>query len=74
MNEGRVDGGVMIEGPFKKQVEEKNGPYHHLVNDVVYNEFAVIKTWPLLIKKSRNLRMHMTKRSNNCKKKKKRMS
>lgn len=51
VNEGRVDGGVMIEGPFKKQVEEKNGPYHHLVNDVVYNEFAVIKTWPLFNKK-----------------------
>lgn len=51
VNEGRVDGGVMIEGPFKKQVEEKNGPYHHLVNDVVYNEFALIKTWPLFNKK-----------------------
>lgn len=51
VNEGRVDGGVMIEGPFEKQVNAADGPYHHLVNDVVYNEFAVIKTWPLFNKK-----------------------
>lgn len=51
VNEGRVDGGVMIEGPFEKQVTAEDGPYHHLVNDVVYNEFAVIKTWPLFNKK-----------------------
>ncbi len=51
VNEGRVDGGVMIEGPFKKQVVEPDGPYHKLENEVVYNEFAVIKTWPLFNKK-----------------------
>jgi L-cystine transport system substrate-binding protein len=51
VNEGRVDGGVMIEGPFQKQVVDENGPYHHLANDIVYNEFAVIKTWPLFNKK-----------------------
>lgn len=51
VNEGRVDGGVMIEGPFKKQVVEPDGPYHKLANEVVYNEFAVIKTWPLFNKK-----------------------
>ncbi|MGG2197525.1 transporter substrate-binding domain-containing protein [Paenibacillus validus] len=51
VNEGRVDGGVMIEGPFNKQVVEPDGPYHKLANDVVYNEFAVIKTWPLFNKK-----------------------
>lgn len=51
VNEGRVDGGIMIEGPFKKQVVDKDGPYHKLANDVVYNEFAVIKTWPLFNKK-----------------------
>ncbi|WP_102271763.1 transporter substrate-binding domain-containing protein [Cytobacillus massiliigabonensis] len=51
VNEGRVDGGVMIEGPFEKQVTADDGPYHHLKNDVVYNEFAVIKTWPLFNKK-----------------------
>jgi L-cystine transport system substrate-binding protein len=51
VNEGRVDGGFMIEGPFKQQVVDQNGPYHNLVNDVVYNEFAVIKTWPLFNKK-----------------------
>lgn len=50
VNEGRVDGGVMIEGPFEKQVTAEDGPYHHLKNDVVYNEFAVIKTWPLFNK------------------------
>lgn len=47
VNEGRVDGGVIIEGPFKKQVIAEDGPYHNLVEDVVYNEFDVIKTWPL---------------------------
>jgi L-cystine transport system substrate-binding protein len=51
VNEGRVDGGVMIEGPFKQQVLDKNGPYYKLKNEVVYNEFAVIKTWPLFNKK-----------------------
>lgn len=51
VNEGRVDGGVIIEGPFEKQVTAEDGPYHHLVNDLVYNEFAVIKTWPLFNKK-----------------------
>lgn len=28
-----------------------DGPYHNLVDDLVYNEFAVIKTWPLFNKK-----------------------
>lgn len=51
VNEGRVDGGVIIEGPFEKQVIAADGPYHNLINDVVYNEFAVIKTWPLFNKK-----------------------
>ncbi|MFJ7936596.1 transporter substrate-binding domain-containing protein [Sporosarcina sp. NPDC096371] len=51
VNEGRVDGGVIIEGAFEKQVTAADGPYHNLVNDVVYNEFAVIKTWPLFNKK-----------------------
>ncbi|ETT87483.1 transporter substrate-binding domain-containing protein [Viridibacillus sp. FSL R5-0477] len=51
VNEGRVDGGVMIEGPFNQQVTAKDGAYHKLENDIVYNEFAVIKTWPLYNKK-----------------------
>lgn len=51
VNEGRVDGGVIIEGPFEKQVTAEDGPYHNLVGEVVYNEFAVIKTWPLFNKK-----------------------
>lgn len=55
VNEGRVDGGVMIEGPFKNQVLAKDGPYHHLADEVVYNEFAVIKTWPLFNKNEQEL-------------------
>jgi len=51
VNEKRVDGGVMIEGPFKQQVLAEDGPYYNLKDDVVYNEFAVIKTWPLFNKK-----------------------
>jgi len=51
VNEGRVDGGVMIEGPFKQQVLANDGAYHNLKDEVVYNEFAVIKTWPLFNKK-----------------------
>ncbi|AHN23812.1 MULTISPECIES: transporter substrate-binding domain-containing protein [Lysinibacillus] len=51
VNEGRVDGGVMIEGPFKQQVLAEDGAYHNLKDEVVYNEFAVIKTWPLFNKK-----------------------
>lgn len=47
VNEGRVDGGISIEGPFEKQVIAEDGPYHNLVKEVVYNEFDVIKTWPL---------------------------
>ena len=51
VNEGRVKGGVILEGQFDQQVKADNGQYHNLVNDVVYNEFAVIKTWPLFNKK-----------------------
>ncbi|MCH1625471.1 transporter substrate-binding domain-containing protein [Ferdinandcohnia quinoae] len=54
VNEGRVDGGVMIEGPFEKQVKAEDGAYHNLVNDVIYNEFDVIKTWPLFNKKEQD--------------------
>ena len=51
VNEGRVDGGVSLEGQFKQQVLAEDGPYHNLKDQVVYNEFAVIKTWPLFNKK-----------------------
>lgn len=51
VNEGRVDGGVIIEGPFQKQVLAEDGPYYNIKDEVVYNEFAVIKTWPLFNKK-----------------------
>jgi len=54
VNEGRVDGGVMIEGPFKQQVLADDGAYHNLKDEVVYNEFAVIKTWPLFNKKEQD--------------------
>ena len=50
VNEGRVDGGVIIEGPFQKQVLDEAGPYFNIKDEVVYNEFAVIKTWPLFNK------------------------
>ncbi|HZW69150.1 MAG TPA: transporter substrate-binding domain-containing protein [Pseudogracilibacillus sp.] len=48
--ENRVDGGIIIEGSFNRQVLEDEAPYHHLKDDVVYNEFDVIKTWPLFNK------------------------
>jgi L-cystine transport system substrate-binding protein len=51
VNEGRVDGGIYLGATYEKQVLEKDGPYHNLANDVVYNEFAVVKTWPLFNKK-----------------------
>ncbi|MCB2294838.1 transporter substrate-binding domain-containing protein [Clostridium algoriphilum] len=51
VNEGRVDGGVTIQGLFDKHVTAEDGQYHKLANSVVYNEFAVIKTWPLFNKK-----------------------
>ena len=51
VNEGRVDGGVQIEGSFTGQVLTEGGPYYNLKDEVVYNEFAVIKTWPLFNKK-----------------------
>lgn len=51
VNEGRVDGGVALEGQFKQQVLAEDGPYYNLKDEVVYNEFAVIKTWPLFNKK-----------------------
>lgn len=51
VNEGRVDSAVMIEGLYNRQVVDESGPYHHLQDDVVYNEFAVIQTWPLFNKK-----------------------
>ena len=51
VNEGRVDGGVIIEGAFAGKVLEVGAPYSNLKDAVVYNEFAVIKTWPLFNKK-----------------------
>lgn len=51
VNEGRVDGGVMIEGSFNGQVNAEGAPYTNLKDDVVYNEFNVIRTWPLFNKK-----------------------
>lgn len=50
VNEGRVDGGVELEGRFKNLVLSESGPYHNLANDLVYNEFTVIKTWALFNK------------------------
>ncbi|OOM79289.1 L-cystine-binding protein TcyJ precursor [Clostridium puniceum] len=55
INEGRVKGGVSLESQFDKQVRASDGQYHNLVNDIVYNEFAVIKTWPLFNKKQQEL-------------------
>lgn len=55
VNEGRVDGAVIIEASFNQQVASEEGPYHHLKDDVVYNEFDVIKTWPLFNKKEQQL-------------------
>lgn len=54
VNEGRADGGVMMEGAFNSQVVDKGSPYHKLANDVVFNGFAVIKTWPLFNRKEQN--------------------
>lgn len=51
VNEGRVEGGIMIEASFKRQVLDEGAPYANLKDDLVYNEFAVIKTWPLFNKK-----------------------
>jgi L-cystine transport system substrate-binding protein len=51
VNEGRVDGGIYLGATYEKQVLAKDGPYHNLANDLVYNEFAVVKTWPLFNKK-----------------------
>ena len=46
-----MDGGITLEGVFEKQVLAEDGPYYNLKDEVVYNEFAVIKTWPLFNKK-----------------------
>lgn len=48
--EDRVDGGIIIEGSFHRQVLNDDAPYNHLKDDVVYKEFDVIKTWPLFNK------------------------
>ena len=55
VNENRVDGAVIIEASFNQQVINEDGPYHHLKDDVLYNEFDVIKTWPLFNKKEQQL-------------------
>lgn len=51
VNEGRVDGGIYLGATYEKQVLAKDGPYHNLADQVVYNEFTVVKTWPLFNKK-----------------------
>lgn len=50
VNEGRVDGSFYIGMIFDAQVTSKNGPYHHLKDELVYNEAAVIKTYPMFKK------------------------
>lgn len=55
INEGRVDGGVMIEGTFNRQVLDEGAPYANLKDELIYNEFAVIKTWPLFNKGQQDL-------------------
>jgi L-cystine transport system substrate-binding protein len=51
VNEGRVSGGIYLGATYEKQVLAKDGPYHNLANGLIYNEFAVVKTWPLFNKK-----------------------
>lgn len=51
VNEGRVDGAITIEAIYTAQVLSEDGPYYKFKDDLVYNEFAVIKTWPLFNKK-----------------------
>ncbi|GEK34762.1 transporter substrate-binding domain-containing protein [Kurthia sibirica] len=55
VNEGRSDGGVMIEGAFEQAVVSEKGAYHNLKDNVVYKEFGVMKTWPLFNKKQQKL-------------------
>lgn len=52
VNEGRVDGAITIEAIYTAQVLNENGPYHQFKDELVYNEFAVIKTWPLFNKEN----------------------
>ncbi|MDM5332310.1 transporter substrate-binding domain-containing protein [Ureibacillus composti] len=51
VNEGRSDGAIYLEGQYNAQILAENGPYHGFIDDVVYNEFMVVKTWPLFNKK-----------------------
>ncbi|RUL53136.1 MULTISPECIES: transporter substrate-binding domain-containing protein [Lysinibacillus] len=55
VNEGRADGAVALEPVFNLQVIDEKGPYHNLIDEVVYNEFTVIKTWPLFNKEQQDL-------------------
>lgn len=50
VNEGRADGAIYLEGQYNAQILDENGPYHNLIDQVIYNEFIVIKTWPLFNK------------------------
>lgn len=51
VNEGRVDGAITIEAIYTAQVLNEESPYYQFKDDLVYNEFSVIKTWPLFNKK-----------------------
>lgn len=50
VNEGRVDGAITIEALYTAQVLNEDSPYYEFKDDLVYNEFSVIKTWPLFNK------------------------
>lgn len=50
VNEGRSDSAIALEAIYNKQVLDEEGPYHQFKDDLVYNEFAVIETWPLFNK------------------------
>lgn len=55
VNEGRADGAIALEPVIDKQINDPEGPYHNLKDEVVYNEFTVIKTWTLFNKNNQEL-------------------
>jgi len=55
VNEGRADGGIALEPVVDKQINDPEGPYHNLKDELVYNEFTVIKTWTLFNKNQQEL-------------------
>lgn len=55
LSEGRYDAYMIIKSVYTSTVENPEGAYHHLKDELAYNGFTATKTYPLFNKKHQEL-------------------